>query len=180
MTVTTKIMKGWPTAIVILATISVITAGALLAAQPGTLSANQEIPAAPTEPMAHLIIPEQGGRRIRVSWDPPEADRTVTGYTVRRSDGPHLRRRRDRHHPLGRRNTTGRVLRLHGDGPERRRRESALGDSLRHGARRPRRNRRNSLTRWPSPGLPIRPPESPSRGGQRQSPRPGTAKPHTP
>ena len=87
MSATMNIMKRWTPALAILVIISGIAAGAFLTAQPGTLSANQEIPAAPAEPMAHLIIPEQGDPRIRVSWDPPEAGRAVTGYTVRRSDG---------------------------------------------------------------------------------------------
>ena len=56
------IMKQWAPALAILVIISGIAAGAFLTAQPGTLSANQEIPAAPAEPMAHLIIPEQGIR----------------------------------------------------------------------------------------------------------------------
>ena len=88
MTKRMTIMKRWAPAMAILVIISAITAGALmLAAQPGTLSANQGIPAAPTEPMAHLIIPDQDDPRIRVSWDPPPDGESVTGYTVRRSDG---------------------------------------------------------------------------------------------
>ena len=43
------------------------------------------VPPAPANPLAHLIVPEGGDPRVRVSWDAPDA--SVSGYTITRADG---------------------------------------------------------------------------------------------
>ena len=50
----------------------------------GTAGATGTPPAAPANPLAHVIVPEGEAPRIRVSWD---TSQDATGYTVSRSDG---------------------------------------------------------------------------------------------
>ena len=71
-----------------------LTAAILIAALAATLwgvqianaGAAGNPPASPENLLAHLIVPQEGDPRIRVSWDPP-AGGQPTGYAITRSDG---------------------------------------------------------------------------------------------
>ena len=71
-----------------------LTAAILIAALAATLwgvqlaaaGAAGNPPASPENVLAHLIVPQEGEPRIRVSWDPP-AGGQPTGYAITRSDG---------------------------------------------------------------------------------------------
>ena len=68
-----------------------VTAAILIAALAATLWGVQiasagDPPASPENVLAHLIVPQEGDPRIRVSWDPP-AGGQPTGYAITRSDG---------------------------------------------------------------------------------------------
>ena len=67
------------------AAVTIAVAAALLFAHQGAANAGIGPPGAPANPLAHLIVPEGGDPRIRVSWDAPGAP--VSGYTVARADG---------------------------------------------------------------------------------------------
>ena len=67
------------------AAVTIAVAAALLFAHQGAAYAGIGPPGAPANPLAHLIVPEGGDPRVRVSWDAPGAP--VSGYTVARADG---------------------------------------------------------------------------------------------
>ena len=70
-----------------LATAAVMAAAAITlgVAYQGNATAQTGPPDPPTNPLARLIVPDDGAPRIRVSWDASET--VVTGYTVTRDDG---------------------------------------------------------------------------------------------
>ena len=61
-------------------------AAALWGVQIATAGAAGDPPSSPGNVLAHLIVPQEGDPRIRVSWDPP-AEGQPTGYAITRSDG---------------------------------------------------------------------------------------------
>ena len=67
------------------AAVTIAIAAALLFAQQATADTGAGPPGAPANPLAHLIVPEGGDPRVRLSWDAPGAP--VSGYTVARADG---------------------------------------------------------------------------------------------
>ena len=67
------------------AAVTIAIAAALLFAHQGAANGDTGPPGAPANPLAHLIVPEGGDPRVRVSWDAPGAP--VSGYTIARADG---------------------------------------------------------------------------------------------
>ena len=67
------------------AAVTIAVAAALLFAHQAAADTGAGPPGAPANTLAHLIVPEDGDPRIRVSWDAPGAP--VSGYTVARADG---------------------------------------------------------------------------------------------
>ncbi len=67
------------------AAVTIAVAAALLFAHQGAANAGAGLPGTPANPLAHLIVPEGGDPRVRVSWDALSAP--VPGYTITRDDG---------------------------------------------------------------------------------------------
>ncbi len=70
-----------------LAVAAVMAAAAVMlgVAYQGNATAQSGPPPAPSNPLAHLIVPDDEDPRVRVSWDASDTD--VSGYTISRADG---------------------------------------------------------------------------------------------